>query len=164
MNAQEPALAFRDLIAYTDYLAQLWLNYFKQNPGALEVNVGGKTGPIRDLVAHTFQVEHFFSGLLLKEGAGSMAPPPKMEAPKLEDLERLHQHAHQQLTQYIASASEERLEQTRTLGKRTVSERKILSQTVLHSVHHWAQVAMEVRQAGFPTGKPQDIIGSPVMK
>jgi len=31
-------------------------------------------------------------------------------------------------------------------------------------VHHWAQVAMEVRQAGFPVGKPQDIIISDVME
>ena len=50
------------------------------------------------------------------------------------------------------------------LGAVTVSERKILTQAVLHSVHHWAQVAMEVRQAGFPTERPQDIIASPVMK
>jgi uncharacterized damage-inducible protein DinB len=35
---------------------------------------------------------------------------------------------------------------------------------VLHGVHHWAQVAMEVRQAGFPTERGQDIIASPVMK
>jgi len=35
---------------------------------------------------------------------------------------------------------------------------------VLHSVHHWAQVAMEVRQAGFPVGKPQDIIITDVME
>jgi uncharacterized damage-inducible protein DinB len=44
-----------------------------------------------------------------------------------------------------------------------VSERKTLAQAVLHGVHHWAQVAMEVRQAGFPTETPQDIIASPVM-
>jgi len=164
MNAQEPALAFRDLIAYTDYLAQLWMNYFRQNPGALDVDVGGKTGRIRDLVTHIFQVEQFFTDLLAVEGKGSSAPPPKMDAPKLEDLERMHQQTYQKLLQYIASANEEVMEKTRTLGAGTFSNRKILSQTVLHSVHHWAQVAMEVRQAGFPTGKPQDIIISPVMK
>lgn len=164
MNAQEPSIAFRDLVAYTDYLAQRWLNYFKQNPGALDVNVGGRTGTIRDLTAHIFQVEHFFAALLLQEGAGSKAPPAKMEAPTLDGLERLHQEGHQKLTQYIALANEERLEKTRTLGPATVSERKILAQAVLHSVHHWAQVAMEVRQAGFPAEKPQDIIASPVMQ
>jgi uncharacterized damage-inducible protein DinB len=40
----------------------------------------------------------------------------------------------------------------------------MLAQAALHSVHHWAQVAMEVRQAGFPTGKPQDFIVTDVME
>ena len=164
MNTQTPSVAFSDLLAYTDFLAQRWLNYFKQNPGALDVNVGGKTGALRDLVTHIFQVEQFFANLLLQEGAGSMRPPAQTEARQLDDLRRMHQDAHQSLTQYIGSADEERLQKTRTLGQVTVSERKILAQAVLHSVHHWAQVAMEVRQAGFPTERPQDIIASPVMK
>ena len=50
------------------------------------------------------------------------------------------------------------------MGPTTASNRKILAQAVLHSIHHWAQVAMEVRQAGFPTDRPQDIIISPVME
>src|SRR5215475_10206077 len=164
MTGHEPSLAFRDLLAYTDYLAQRWLNYFRQNSEALNVNVGGKTGALRDLITHIFQVEQFFADLLLQEGAGSQRPPQKAEAPQLADLERQHQETQQKLTQYMAAADDQRLEKTRTLGAVTVSERKILAQTVLHSVHHWAQVAMEVRQAGFPTERPQDIIASPVMK
>jgi uncharacterized damage-inducible protein DinB len=50
------------------------------------------------------------------------------------------------------------------MGQVTASNRKILAQATLHSVHHWAQVAMKMREAGFPTEKPQDIIASPVMK
>src|SRR5262249_26995117 len=164
MTAQEPSIAFSDLLAYTDYLAQRWLNYFKQNPDALKVDVGGRTATLRDLVTHIFQVEQFFANLLIQEGAGGTGRPAQMEAPGLDDLARLHQEAHQKLAQYIVSADEQRLEKTRTLGPVTVSERKILAQAVLHSVHHWAQVAMKVRQAGFPTEKPQDIIASPVMK
>jgi uncharacterized damage-inducible protein DinB len=165
MNASEPAVSFRDLLAYTDYLAQRWLTYFKQNPAALEVNVGGKTGSLRDLVSHIFQVEQFFADLLLQEGAGATRRPPAItEKLGLEELGRMHQAARQKLEQYIGSANEEALQRTRTLGPVTVSDRKTLTQIVLHSVHHWAQVAMEVRQAGFPTERPQDIIASPVMK
>jgi uncharacterized damage-inducible protein DinB len=65
--------------------------------------------------------------------------------------------------QYIRSAREEALGQVKAFGPATASNRKILTQALLHSVHHWAQVAMEVRQAGFPTEMPQDIIISPVM-
>lgn len=164
MNAQEPAITFNELVAYSDYISQRWLDYFKQNPGALDVDVGGKTGSIRDLVTHIFQVEQFFTDLLAVEGKGSSAPPPKMEAPKLEDLERMHQQTQQKLLQYVASANEEVLAKTRKLGAGTFSNRKILAQTALHGVHHWAQVAMEVRQAGFPPNKAQDIIGWPMMK
>jgi uncharacterized damage-inducible protein DinB len=165
MNASEPAVSFRDLLAYTDYLAQRWLTYFKQNPAALEVNVGGKTGSLRDLISHIFQVEQFFADLLLQEGAGATRRPPVItEKLGLEELGRMHQAARQKLEQYIGSANEEALQRTRTLGPVTVSDRKTLTQIVLHSVHHWAQVAMEVRQAGFPTERPQDIIASPVMK
>jgi len=164
MSSPAPSIAFSDLLAYTDYLAQRWLNYFKQNPEALKVAVGGKTGTLGNLVTHTFQVEHFFADLLLQAGAGSARPPQKSDALDMEALARLHQDAHDKLARYIGSTSDAGLEQTRTLGSVTVSERKILAQAVLHSVHHWAQVAMEVRQAGFPAERPQDIIASPVMK
>jgi uncharacterized damage-inducible protein DinB len=164
MNSHDPAISFRDLLAYTDYLAQRWLNYFRQNSRALEIEVGGRTPKLGDLVTHIFQVEYFFSLLLLNEDMTANARPSQMEAKSLEDMERMHQEAHQNLAQYIGSTDEEKLEKTRTLGPVTVSNRKIFAQAVLHSVHHWAQVAMEVRQAGFPTEKPQDIIASPVMK
>lgn len=165
MNAQSPSVAFADLLAYTDYLAQRWFDYFRRNPGALDIDVGGKTGTLRNLVTHIFQVEQFFADLLLQEGAGASRPPAaRTEKVELEELQRMHQDALGKLEQYIGSATEEALQQMRTLGPVTVSSRKILTQAVLHSVHHWAQVAMEVRQAGFPTEKPQDIIGSPVMK
>lgn len=161
MSDGEPAIAFRDLLAYTDFLAQRWLNYFKQNPAALDVDVGGRTGTLRQLLVHIFEVERFFAGRLLQETA---SPRQKLESPSLDELRRLHEEAHEKLERYISSTTEELLRQTQTMGPTTASNRKILAQTVLHSVHHWAQVAMEVRQAGFPTDKPQDIIISPVME
>ena len=163
MSDHAPSLAFADLLAYTDYLAQRWLSYFERNPAALEVEVGGRTPTLRDLVTHIFQVEDFFADLLLQEGGGAMRRPEQMASGSLEELRGMHQRAHKKRAQYIESTSEEALQRTRTLGPVTVSDRKTLAQAVLHSVHHWAQVAMEVRQAGFPAEKPQDIIASPVM-
>ena len=164
MSDHVPSLAFADLLAYTDYLAQRWLNYFEQNPAALKVEIGGRTPTLRDLVVHIFQVEDFFSDLLLQEGAGATARPAQMASKSLKELRSMHQQAHKKLAQYIESASEEALQRTRTLGPVTASERKTLAQALLHGVHHWAQIAMEVRQAGFPAEPPQDIIASPVMK
>jgi len=164
MKNPEPSISFRDLLSYTDYLASRWLNYFRQNPAALDVDVGGRTSTLRDLASHIFQVEEFFANFLAQEDAVGMGRPAQMEAPSLEELERMHQDASGKLEQYIASATEEKLEKMRTLGPVSASNRKVLAQAVLHSVHHWAQVAMEVRQAGLPTERPQDIIASPVMK
>ena len=164
MNPQEPALSFRELFDYTDYLAERWLNYFEQNPAALDVDVGGRTGTLRDLVTHIFQVEDFFADLLLQEDAMPTRRPQQMQALEIDSMRRMRRETHRKLAQYLASVSEETLEKMRALGPVTVSNRKVLAQAGLHSVHHWAQVAMEVRQAGFPAEKPQDIIASPVMK
>jgi len=164
MSDQIPSLAFADLLAYTDYLAQRWLSYFERNPAALEINVGGRASTVGGLVTHIFQVEQFFADLLLQEGTAGMGRPAQIASPPLEELQRMHQDAYRKLKQYIESASEDTLQRTRTLGPVTVSDRKTLAQALLHSVHHWAQVAMEVRQAGFPAETPQDIIASPVMK
>ena len=166
MSTSEPAVTFREMLAYTDYLAHRWLDYFKQHDAALAVAIGGRTPTLRDLVGHIFQVELFFATFLLQgeSVAPPTAPPPNPDSPSLETLTRMHDEAHEKLALYVNSGSEEGLRRTRTLGKATVSNRKILAQTVLHSVHHWAQVAMEVRQAGFPTQPPQDIIISPVME
>ena len=163
MSDHVPSLAFADLLAYTDYLAQRWFSYFERNAAALEVEIGGRTPKLRDLVTHIFQVEDFFADLLLQQGAGATGRPAQMSSKSLEELRGMHQQAHKKLAQYIDSVSDEALQRTRTLGPVTVSDRKTLAQAVLHSVHHWAQVAMAVRQAGFPAEKPQDIIASPVM-
>jgi uncharacterized damage-inducible protein DinB len=161
MTNPEPGISFRTLLAYTDYLAHRWIKYFQEHPAALEVDLGGKAGSIRNLVGHIVQVEQFFAGRLMQEET----PRPKPESLPLEELERFHQQAQEKLTRYITSASEEELSRTQAFGPVTsVSSRKIMTQTVLHSIHHWAQVAMEVRQAGFPTEKPQDIIITDVME
>src|SRR4051812_7599343 len=103
MSDQVPSLAFADLLAYTDFLAQRWLNYFEGIPAALDVNVGGRTPKLRDLVTHIFQVEDFFADLLLQEGAGATRRPDQMASKSLEELRGMHQAAHKKLAQYIDS-------------------------------------------------------------
>lgn len=163
--SMEPAISFRELLAYADFLAERWLNYFQQHQEALEVEVGGRTGTLRNLLGHIFLVESFFATFLVSPPAEKPnAPPPPLEKPSLDSMSRMHRESLDKLGRYIAAADEETLRQSRALGPVTVSNRKILAQTFVHSIHHWAQVAMEVRQAGFPAQPPQDIIISPVMQ
>ena len=160
MDMPEAAISFRELLAYTDYLANRWADYFRENSGALDINIGGKTGNLRELVKHLFVVEQFFAYRLLGK-----EPSAKLESATLDDLMQIHKTAHAQLLDYAATASDEDLRVMQSFGPvNKTSNRKILAQTVLHSVHHWAQVAMEVRQAGFPVTQPQDIIITDVME
>ena len=47
------------------------MTYFAQNPTGLDINIGGKTGTIRVLVGHIFQVEYFFANKLLQPDSSS---------------------------------------------------------------------------------------------
>ena len=76
----------------------------------------------------------------------------------------MHKDAKRKFEAFLRASDDEKVRGTQMLGSRKVSNRKMLAQAVLHSVHHWAQVAMQVRQAGFPTGKPQDFIITDVLE
>ncbi len=83
----------------------------------------------------------------------------------MDGLQQAHESAHQQLLGFAESATADQLAAKQDFGAaRGVTARKMLTQAALHSVYHWAQVAMAVRQAGFPTDRPQDIIISDVME
>jgi hypothetical protein len=104
MNTSEAAISFRELLAYTDYLANRWVDYFRGNSGALDINIGGETGSLRELVHHMFMVEQFFANRLLEN-----EPPAKLESPTLDDLMHIHNRAHAQLLNYAMTAGEEEL-------------------------------------------------------
>ncbi|HEX7285713.1 MAG TPA: DinB family protein [Candidatus Angelobacter sp.] len=163
MSSMEPGISFRELFHYSDYLAGRWIKYFNEHPDALDVEVGGRTGSLRNLVSHIFDVELFFAAQVSGENPARPAQA-KQETPTLEELLQRHQKAQEKLLRFVESANEEGLRQKHTFGPVTVSSRKLLAQTALHSIHHWAQVAMEVRQAGFPVEKPQDIIITDLME
>lgn len=110
-------------------------------------------GTVRNLVEHIVQVEEFFASRLLGQ-----EPAEKPKNSGLPGLLQLHKDANAKLETFLNASDDDKLRDTQTLGGRRVSNRKMLAQAALHSVHHWAQVAMEVRPAGFPTGKPQDFI------
>jgi len=82
----------------------------------------------------------------------------------MASLLQMHKDAKRKFEDFLKASDDEELRGTQMLGSRKVSNRKMLAQAALHSVHHWAQVAMQVRQAGFPTGKPQDIIITDVLE
>jgi len=155
----EPSLTLRELLDYDDYLVTRWMNYFERHAAALDISIGGKSGTVRQLVLHIFQAQQMLLGRLL----GTEPAKKAFDSPTLPQLMQFHQETRSSLLAYIAAASEEELRKEQTFASVSVTKRKILAQLALHPVHHWAQIAMEVRQAGFPAEKPQDIIISDVM-
>jgi hypothetical protein len=147
------------LLAYTDYLANRWVDYFGKNSGALDINVGGKTGSLRELVHHIFMVEQFFANRLLQK-----EPPVKLESPTLDDLIHIHKAAHAQLLNYVT-----------TVGGSVESDSIVWTCLQNFEPKNSRAVGPAQRaslgprgdgspQAGFPVGKPQDIIITDVME
>lgn len=156
-------VSFLGLLAYNHSETERWHAWFMQNPKAFDVVVGGKMNTVRDLVAHIFQAELFFAGLL----AGNETPKTAYGYNSVDEMFAMHEKAHGMLAHYIEQAGEDDMAKLYDLpwkeGLR-VSSRKLLTQCFLHGVNHWGQIAMEVRQAGMPSEGPHDIILSKVMQ
>jgi uncharacterized damage-inducible protein DinB len=158
-------VSFRDLLAYNHHETERWHRFFVENPSALDVEVGGLTGKLRELVKHIFQTELFFAAKLNGE-------EPQMSwletiTDLLDEVFALHEKAHGMMAHFLANATEDDMTKTSKFshaGGFEASARKMATQFFWHGFNHWGQVAMLVRQAGFETGKPHDIIISPKMK
>lgn len=162
MSTADAGISFRELLAYTDYLATRWLTFFGEHPEALQVPAGGNTPTVGDLVDHVFLVEEVFSSFL----HDGVRPPEKGTAGDIavETFRRRHQEAYRKFTEYLGTASDDELRTKKKFSRFEASPRKLLTQSTLHSVHHWAQIAMIVKRAGFDTGRPQDLILTDVME
>ena len=143
-------------------MAQRWLTFFGEHPEALQVPAGGGTPTVGDLVDHVFLVEEVFSSFL-RDGVG---PPEKGSAGEIavETFRRRHLEAYRKFTEYLDAAGDAEVSAKKKFSRFEASPRKLLTQSILHSVHHWAQIAMLVRRAGFDFGRPQDLILTDVME
>lgn len=162
MTTPEAGISFSELLAYTDYLATRWLAFFGEHPEALQVPAGGNAPTVGELVDHVFLVEEVFSSFL-HDGT----PPPEKGTPgemSVEEFRRRHQDAFRKFTAFLNATRDADLREKKKFSRFEASPRKLLTQSMLHSVHHWAQIAMLVRRAGFDFGRPQDLILTDVME
>jgi len=164
MNAPSPGISFIELLAYVDYLASRWLTFFRQHPEALELEMGGDTRTIADLILHLIETEEVFARFLYERQPPEAFPARAPNEGKAADnFLRRHDKAVNEIASFLAGASEGELREKKTFGPLEASQRKLLAQAMLHSVHHWAQVSMLMRRAGFDAGRPQDLILTDVM-
>ncbi|AHG93370.1 DinB family protein (plasmid) [Gemmatirosa kalamazoonensis] len=161
------AIAFRELIHYTNDETARWHRWLAANPGALDLAWGDARIPtVRHLVQHIFAIERRSADRLHGD-----APSP-LDVVRMDDVDSLFasgREAREKLERYLASATDEaltgRLEFTTASGDRaSASRRKIVAHVLLHGIRHWAQLAAELRRQGRSTDGRHDIAFSDAME
>lgn len=81
----------------------------------------------------------------------------------IEDVFALGDNARASLVDFLTTAPEEELDRvltfkTLTAGMVTASKYKIASNIFLHGIRHWGQVATVLRQNGFTSQWPHDML------
>jgi uncharacterized damage-inducible protein DinB len=157
-------IQFSELLAYTELEHSRWKQFFTQHPEALDLpcDVAG-SGTIRELVFHIFAVNLNFAHMLL----GLQRPDFKaLPHATLDELFAIDEEADHKLHAFLNKAQPEDWATKASLGfvKRDVSKRKMMSQAMLHGVHHRAQLATTLRQQGLKQDWIHDLVLSDVME
>jgi uncharacterized damage-inducible protein DinB len=160
----DAGIEFAPLIAYTEQENAGWKKFFEQHPNALDLpcDVAG-AGTVHELMFHTLAVHLMFGNLLL----GLPRPDFKtLPHGTIQELFAVGDEGIAKTRKFLASASEADWGAVVPLGFRDLqaSRRKMLMQSILHGVHHRAQLATFLRQNGFKQDWIHDFIVSGVMK
>lgn len=160
----DPGIPFADLLAYNTDENEHWQRWFAEHRAVLDLpcDVAG-AGTVRKLLLHIFATELFFANRVLDH------PKPDYENlphGSLEELFAISKDAQDKFNEFLAKAKPEEWAVPIPLGFRDfkASKRKMLTQAVLHSVHHRAQLATFLRQQGFQQDWTHDFILSKVME
>jgi uncharacterized damage-inducible protein DinB len=159
----DDGIRFSDLLAYTELEHAQWKQFFTQHPEALDLpcDVAG-SGTIRELMFHVFVVELFFAHRLLGLALSDFKALPHST---LDQLFAIDEEANQKLRKFLQEVRPDDWETKLPLGfiQRTVSKRKMMTQAMLHGVHHRAQLATALRQQGLKQDWSHDWILSDVL-
>jgi uncharacterized damage-inducible protein DinB len=153
-------------IRHNEHETLHWHEWFKRNPAALEVPIDiAQTKNVRELVLHIVAVDRRYAERLCDKEV----TPYENLSRELDDLFAVAAESFTQLRKYAQQAGQEDLRKeltfpTRTAGTLKSSKRRILIHTLMHSVRHWAQLATELRKAGFKTDWQHDLLYSEVIE
>ena len=156
-------ITFVELLDYTDDETRRWKEFFQKNPAALDAPTdvqGVKT--VRELVTHIFFAELLFGGGVLGEPRPDFEKIPKGS---LEEIFAIGEEARKKMRQFLTRADDWQMGEIVSFGRMgDVSKRKMLVQAMTHGMRHWAQLATDLRRAGFATDWVHDLIMSPAIK
>jgi uncharacterized damage-inducible protein DinB len=160
----DPGIPFATLLAYNAEENGNWKRWFAERLTALDLpcDVAG-SGTVRNLLLHIFATELFFAHRVLDH------PSPDFEHlphGTLDELFAISVDAREKFGQFLAQAQTEDWTTIRPLRFRDLkaSKQKMLTQALLHSVHHRAQLATFLRQQGLKQDWTHDFILSKAME
>ncbi|HJP86414.1 MAG TPA: DinB family protein [Gemmatimonadaceae bacterium] len=156
------ALSFEVLLEYTSIEHHRWQDWFEANAAAWRIPFASPpTSTIGGLVNHIFGVELRYTQRLRDEQVSEW--DELLVHTSIEDVFALGDNARALLVEFLTRASEDELDRvltfrTLTAGTVTASKHKIAANIFLHGIRHWSQIATVVRQHGFATDWPHDML------
>jgi uncharacterized damage-inducible protein DinB len=164
-----PAATFTltEMLAANEAETEHWLQWFqRQSSGTLDLptSIAG-AGTVRHLLLHIFAVELRYAERLLDR---ETTPYESLPTATVNDLFGIGERGRRLFREFLSKATSEELSRviefpTRTAGTLKASKRKCFIHANLHSVRHWAQMAVLLREAGHKTDWFHDFLFSPVM-
>lgn len=155
------AYTYQQLLAYSDAENARWHAWFVAHPAALDVAFAeGRLATIRGLIVHIFAVELRYAQRLAGLDVTSY---DDIHAQSVDEIFALGDRARTVFRDYLSTMTEADSQvvltfQTMTAGTLTASKRKIASNSFLHGMRHWAQVATVLRAAGFTDQWGHDVL------
>lgn len=160
-------ISFETLLGYHEAEMERWRSWFDEAPTeVLELPVGtGDTETVAGLILHLVAVELRHTERLLGR---PITPYETLPAGDIDGLFDLSAETRAMLTAYLHRATDAELDrvltfETRSAGTVTTSARKLAAHILLHAIRHWAQIAMVVRQGGFPSPGLHDFLFTDAM-
>lgn len=161
------AITLEELLADNEASTRKWHTWFAANEDALDVPCEVYNSvTVRGLLKHIFAVELRHSQRLRGE---EVTAYDAISAGSLDDLFRIHSRAFENLRKVLATTDEAALNeiislQTVSAGTLQASRRKLFAHVLLHSIRHWAQLSTLLREHGFKTDWPKDLLFSEAMR
>ena len=168
MSATLAQISFAELLDANRRDAEKWGAWFDAQPASVldvPMTVAG-TKDVREFLLHIFAVELRYAERL---NGREVTPYEALPTGSVADLFGIGGRAHEMYREYLANATDEDLAivlefPTRSAGTLRASKRKMFAHAMLHSVRHWAQLATELREAGYPTNWGKDFLMNDTME
>jgi uncharacterized damage-inducible protein DinB len=160
------ALSFPVLLEYTSIEHHHWHNWFAANEAAWGVAFGSPPmSTVGNLVNHIFGVELRYTQRLRDEQVSDWDELLRHES--IEEAFTLGDNGRSLLVDFLSNASEDELDRiltfrTLTAGTVTASKHKVAANIFLHGIRHWGQIATALRQHGFTSQWPHDMLLAPM--